>query len=88
MRRQLIRRVFRRHHSVAKLSAELHGIGELIRFVAANHAESDKRDEEGKHESQGATLAGVVEIQAQVADLAFGSGTNASPATKKAGAIM
>src|SRR4029077_12674450 len=72
VRRQLISRVLRRHDRVAKLSTELNRIGELIRLVAADNAKSDEGDEEGKHEGKGTPLAGIVEIDAQVADLAFG----------------
>jgi hypothetical protein len=63
MWRELISRVFRVHHSVTKLAAELNGIGELIGSVATNHAHTYEDDYEAEKESEGTALSGIVEVE-------------------------
>ena len=62
---------------MAKLPAELHGIRELVRAIAAYDAQSNEADQEREDEGERAALAGVVEVDVQVANR--GSGMLSAP---------
>src|SRR5262249_29579248 len=70
VRRQLIRRVLGRHYGVTQLSAELDRVGELVRFVAADDAESDESNDEREDEGKSAALSWIVEVEMQISTLA------------------
>ena len=79
VRRKLVGGEFRVHHAVTKLSTELHGIGELISPIAADHAQSDEHDREAQKKSECATLSRIVEINAEVSRSLSGHPPSASP---------
>jgi len=46
------------HDGVAKLSAETHGVGEVVGLIAADHTHANKDDDEGQEKSYGSALQG------------------------------
>ena len=74
VRRELIGSVFRSHHGVTELTAELDGVSELIGFVTADGAHHDKDTEKAQKKCSRAALAGIIQINLGIKRGAFGTG--------------
>ena len=73
MRRLLIGNVFRLHYAVTELSAELHGIGELISTIATRGAHRNEHDGECHHSGKRRALLWIIEINPGNLGIALGA---------------
>src|SRR5438270_11293791 len=66
VRRELISRVFRTHHRVAELPAELNRLGELIGFVTSGRTYNREDHQKAYERNDGAPLAWIIEINFRI----------------------